>query len=48
MNLTPLGPGWGWGSRAIEITAQTLSLIFIAPLVLIYRGLEWLLEKLRP
>jgi len=40
-NLTALHPGWGWGSRIIEIVAWTLSYVFIAPL----RGLHWLLEK---
>jgi hypothetical protein len=48
INLTPLGPGWGWGSRAIEIVAQALSLILVQPLVLLHRGLEWLLSKILP
>lgn len=44
--LSPLGPGFGLGSRIIEIVGQTLALIFIAPLVLVWRGLDWLMEKL--
>lgn len=48
VNLTPLGPGWGWGERLLEIVLQVLALIFIQPLVLLHRGLGWLLSKVLP
>jgi hypothetical protein len=48
LNLTPLGPSWGWGSRLIEIAVQSLSLVFVQPLVLVHRGTGWLLEKILP
>lgn len=25
--ITPLGPGWGWGSRLIEVALQTVFLV---------------------
>jgi hypothetical protein len=48
INLTPLGDGWGWGSRLLEIVLQSLALVFITPLVWLHRGLEWLLSKILP
>lgn len=44
--LTELGEGWGWGSRLAEIAVQTLSLIFVMPVVLFHNFTGWLLEKL--
>jgi hypothetical protein len=47
-NLTPIGDGWGWGSRIIEVIAQTLSLVFIAPVVYAYNVTGNLLSKILP
>jgi hypothetical protein len=44
-HLTPLHEGWGWGSRALEITAQTLSLVVLGPFILIHRTMDWIAEK---
>ncbi len=46
--LSPMGPGFGWGSRLIEIVGQTLALVLIAPLVLVWRALDWLMERILP
>ena len=48
IHLTPLGPGWGWGSRIIEIIIQSIALVTVQPLVLIHRGLGWVLSKILP
>ena len=45
-NLTPLGRNWGWGMRTIEIAGQTLSLLFVQPIVWIHNGTGWILSKL--
>jgi len=47
-NLTELGDGWGWGSRVIEIIGQTISLVFIAPLVYTHHVLGKVLSKILP
>ena len=46
INLTPLGPNWGWGERVAEIIGQTLSLILIQPIVWIHNGTGWILEQI--
>jgi len=46
INLTPIGPNWGWGSRIIEIVGQSLALVFIQPIVLVHNGTGWILEKI--
>jgi hypothetical protein len=43
-NLTPLGQGWGWGSRIIEIVVQTISLL-LTPVFWIHRGLTAIAER---
>lgn len=35
-NLTPLGAGWGWKLRLIEIVGQTLSLILLSPVIWVH------------
>ena len=44
-NLTPLGPSFGWGSRVIEIIGQTLSLVFLQPVIWIHNGTGWIMER---
>ena len=48
MHLTPLGPGWGWGSRIIEIIIQSIALVTVVPAVWFNRGLSWVLSKILP
>lgn len=45
-NLTPLGEHWGWGSRLLEITGQTLALVFVVPVVYAHHVTGKVLEKL--
>jgi hypothetical protein len=47
-NLTPIGDGWGWGSRIIEVIGQTIALVFIAPVVYAYTVAGNLLSKILP
>ena len=41
---TPLGPDWGWGSRAIEIATLPLSAVFFL-VVGVHRATGWVLAK---
>lgn len=41
---TPLGPGWGWGSRMSEIATLPLSALFYAVLAC-HAATSWLLGK---
>ena len=43
-NLTPLGPGWGWGSRILEIAGQTVS-ILVSPVFTLARWVGNALER---
>jgi hypothetical protein len=47
-NLTPLHEGWGWGLRTLEIVTQTVGLVIVKPLILVYNGLGWVLSKIVP
>lgn len=47
-HLTALHEGWGWGLRTVEIVGQTLSLLILGPLQLLWRGLDWLMSKVLP
>jgi hypothetical protein len=42
---TPIGPGWGWGSRAIEVISTPLGLIFWTG-VWIGRAVSWPFRRL--
>lgn len=47
-NLTPLGPGWGWGYRVLEIVGQTIALIFVTPIVALHNATGWIMSKILP
>jgi hypothetical protein len=47
-NLTPIGDGWGWGSRIIEVIGQSIGLVFVAPVVYAYNVTGTLLSKILP
>jgi hypothetical protein len=42
------GPGMPTGERILEFVFQTIAIIVVAPLVLVYRGLSWLMERVLP
>jgi hypothetical protein len=42
------GPGMSPGERILEFVFQTIAIIVVAPLVLVYRGLSWLMERVLP